>query len=292
MSLNVSTNKHTMHHENMIRGMGMGSTPISPAVLLTPQPSFPTTQSPLSGGGMRGMALAMMKDDNSPSSSEQQMQQRQLQLQQIQHLQQQQQRLAAAVAANGSPPDSPLVTNQSSNAQQTPMSPTGVTPGAGNQAATQRLVATRIYIQTEIDFKSVNLAANSTALDALHMLQERGVFGQPGDGRYHDRWTIFEYSKEFLIERPLRDFEVILDVMKTWEADKDNKMICKPFPARNELAAQEVVRLVGPAGQESFVRPHGWVHIEMKKSKWVKRYLHITDTAVYHSKDAKVHVRE
>ncbi|KAK3822511.1 MAG: hypothetical protein JOS17DRAFT_687784 [Linnemannia elongata] len=169
------------------------------------------------------------------------------------------------------------------------MSPTGVTPGAGNQAATQRLVATRIYIQTEIDFKSVNLAANSTALDALHMLQERGVFGQPGDGRYHDRWTIFEYSKEFLIERPLRDFEVILDVMKTWEADKDNKMICKPFPARNELAAQEVVRLVGPAGQESFVRPHGWVHIEMKKSKWVKRYLHITDTAVYHSKDAKVH---
>ena len=241
------------------------------------------------------MALAMMKDDNSPSSSEQQMQQRQLQLQQaqqMQHLQQQQQRLAAAVAADGSPPDSPSAAYQSSNAQQTPMSSTGVTPGAANQAVTQRLVATRIYIQTEIDFKSVNLAPNSTALDALHMLQERGVFGQPGDGRYHDRWTIFEYSKEFLIERPLRDFEVILDVMKTWEADKDNKMICKPFPARNELAAQEVVRLVGPAGQESFVRPHGWVHIEMKKSKWTKRYLHITDTAVYHSKDAKVHFRE
>ncbi|KAF9131270.1 hypothetical protein BG015_003876 [Linnemannia schmuckeri] len=291
LSLNVSTNKNTMHHENMIRGMGMGSTPISPAVLLTPQPSFPTTQSPLSGGGMRGMALAMMKDDNSPSSSEQQMQQRQLQLQQaqqMQHLQQQQQRLAAAVAANGSsPPDSPSAANQSLNTQQTPMSPTGATAGATNQVATQRLVATRIYIQTEIDFKSVNLAPNSTALDALHMLQERGCFGQPGDGRYHDRWTIFEYSKEFLIERPLRDFEVILDVMKTWEADKDNKMICKPFPARNELTAQEVVRLVGPAGQESFVRPHGWVHIEMKKSKWVKRYLHITDTAVYHSKDAK-----
>ncbi|KAF8941798.1 hypothetical protein BGZ47_007166, partial [Haplosporangium gracile] len=291
LSLNVSTNKNIMHHENMIRGMGMGSTPISPAVLLTPQPSFPTTQSPLSGGGMRGMALAMMKDDNSPSSSEQQMQQRQLQLQQaqqMQHLQQQQQRLAAAVATNGSsPPGSPLAANQSSNTQQTPMSPTRATAGATSQAATQRLVATRIYIQTEIDFKSVNLAPNSTALDALHMLQERGCFGQPGDGRYHDRWTIFEYSKEFLIERPLRDFEVILDVMKTWEADKDNKMICKPFPARNELTAQEVVRLVGPAGQESFVRPHGWVHIEMKKSKWVKRYLHITDTAVYHSKDAK-----
>ncbi|KAG0294216.1 hypothetical protein BGZ96_001589 [Linnemannia gamsii] len=284
------TNKNTMHHENMIRGMGMGSTPISPAVLLTPQPSFPTTQSSLSGGGMRGMALAMMKDDNSPSSSDQQMQQRQLQLQQaqqMQHLQQQQQRLAASLANGSSPPDSPSGTNQSSNAQQTPMSPTGATAGAVNQATTQRLVATRIYIQTEIDFKSVNLAPNSTALDALHMLQERGVFGQPGDGRYHDRWTIFEYSKEFLIERPLRDFEVILDVMKTWEADKDNKMICKPFPARNELTAQEVVRLVGPAGQESFVRPHGWVHVEMKKGKWVKRYLHINDTAVYHSKDAK-----
>ncbi|KAG0359890.1 hypothetical protein BGX24_005683 [Mortierella sp. AD032] len=292
-SLNISTNKHTMHHENMIRGMGMGSTPMTPAVLLTPQPSFPTTQSPLAAGGMRGMALAMMKDDNSPSSSEQQMQQRHAQLQQaqMQHLQQQQQRLAASVAGgNGSPPDSPAAGYQSSSALQPPMSPTGATAGANSGAAnqaTQRLVATRIYIQTEIDFKSVNLAPNSTALDALHMLQERGCFGQPGDGRYHDRWTIFEYSKEFLIERPLRDFEVILDVMKTWEADKDNKMICKSFPARNELTAQEVVRLVGPAGQEGFVRPHGWVHLEIKKSKWVKRYLHITDTAVYHSKDAK-----
>ncbi|KAF9911661.1 hypothetical protein EC991_002779 [Linnemannia zychae] len=293
LSLNTSTNKNTMHHENMIRGMGMGSTPMTPTVLLTPQPSFPTAQSPLAAGGMRGMALAMMKDDSSPSSSDQQMQQRHAQLQQaqMQHLQQQQQRLAASVAtANGSPPDSPSAGNQSSSAHQAPMSPTGATAGvntgAANQA-TQRLVATRIYIQTEIDFKSVNLAPNSTALDALQMLQERGCFGQPGDGRYHDRWTIFEYSKEFLIERPLRDFEVILDVMKTWEADKDNKMICKSFPARNELTAQEVIRLVGPAGQEGFVRPHGWVHIEMKKSKWVKRYLHITDTAVYHSKDAK-----
>ncbi|KAF9100017.1 hypothetical protein BGX23_007471 [Mortierella sp. AD031] len=288
LSLNASTNKNTIHHENMIRGMGMGSTPISPAVLLTPQPSFPTTQSPLAAGGTRGMALAMIKDGGSPSSSEQQMQQRHLQLQQaqMQHLQQQQQRLAISVATNGSPPDSPAALNQTSNAQQTPMSPTGATAKPAILAE-QRLVATRIYIQTEVDFKSVNLAPNSTALDALQMLQERGCFGQPGDGRYHDRWTIFEYSKEFLIERPLRDFEVILDVMNTWEADKDNKMICKSFPARNELTAQEVVRLVGPAGQESFVRPHGWVHLEMKKGKWAKRYLHINDTAVYHSKDAK-----
>ncbi|KAI9235189.1 MAG: hypothetical protein BYD32DRAFT_371216 [Podila humilis] len=154
-------------------------------------------------------------------------------------------------------------------------------------APTVRLVATRIYVQTETDFKSVNLAPNTTALDVLHMLQQRGCFGEPGDGRYHDRWTIFEYSKEFMIERPLRDFEVVLDVIKTWEADKDNKMICKSFPARDELAAKEIVRLVGPAGQASFVRPHGWVHLETKKSKWVKRYLHATDTAVYHSKDSK-----
>ncbi|KAF9923714.1 hypothetical protein FBU30_006217 [Linnemannia zychae] len=288
VSLNISTNKSTIYHENMIRGMGMGSTPLTPTVLLTPQPSFPTTQSPSAAGNMRGLALAMMKDDSSPSSSEQNIQQRHIQLQQaqLQHIQQQQQRLAASVAVNGSPSDASVASNN----QQTPMSPTGATPGSNAGAAkseTQRLVATRIYIQTETDFKSVNLAPNSTALDVLYMLQERGCFGQPGDGRYHDRWTIFEYSKEFLIERPLRDFEVVLDVMKTWEADKDNKMICKSFPARNELTAQEVVRLVGPAGQESFVRPHGWVHIEMKKSKWVKRYLHITDTAVYHSKDAK-----
>ncbi|KAF9958958.1 hypothetical protein BGZ72_010559 [Mortierella alpina] len=292
-ALNASTNMSTVHHDNMIRGMGMGSTPISPAVLLTPQPSFPTTPSgATSGGGMRGVALAMMKNDGSPSSSEQQMQQRHQQLQQAQmqhiqqqqqQMQQQQQRLAISTTQQQqqSSSETPASPRAQLNAAQGPMSPTAAAP------VTQRLVATRIYIQTETDFKSVNLAPDSTALDALHMLQQRGCFGEPGDGRYHDRWTIFEYSKEFMIERPLRDFEVILDVIKTWEADKDNKMICKSFPARDELSAQEVVRLVGPEGQASFVRPHGWVHLEIKKSKWVKRYLHITDTAVYHSKDQK-----
>ncbi|KAF9985621.1 hypothetical protein BGZ75_002735 [Mortierella antarctica] len=295
-TLNASTNMSTVHHDNMIRGMGMGSTPISPAVLLTPQPSFPTTPGgSASGGGMRGVALAMMKNEGSPSSSEQQMQQRHLQLQQAQmqhiqqqqqqqqQMQQQQQRLAISTGQqqHQSSSETPASPRAQQNAVQGPMSPTAAAP------VTQRLVATRIYIQTETDFKSVNLAANSTALDALHMLQQRGCFGEPGDGRYHDRWTIFEYSKEFMIERPLRDFEVILDVIKTWEADKDNKMICKSFPARDELSAQEVVRLVGPEGQANFVRPHGWVHLEIKKSKWVKRYLHITDTAVYHSKDQK-----
>ena len=288
-SLKVSTNKNTIHHENMIRGMGMGSTPISPAVLLTPQPSIPVSSpgaSPFTSptnGPSRGVALAMMKDDGAPSSSELQMQQRHQQLQQaqMQHLQQQQQRLASA-ASSSSPPTTPGGShNQIFNGSQGPLSPAAAPP-------TQRLVATRIYIQTETDFKSLNLAPDSTALDALQMLQQRGCFGEPGDGRYHDRWTIFEYSKEFLIERPLRDFEVILDVIKTWEADKDNKMICKSFPGRDELSAKEVARLVGPAGQASFVRPQGMVYLETKKSKWEKRYLHATDTAVYHSKDSKV----
>ncbi|KAG0357492.1 hypothetical protein BG005_003458 [Podila minutissima] len=283
MSLNISTNSSTTYHENMIRGMGMGSTPITPTVLLTPQPSFPTTGTP--AGNMRGMALNMMKEDDAKHHAQEQQQmqqqlerQQQLQQAQLQHLQQQQQKLAASVANSmTSPPGTPTRT----------AAPTGPLSPAPAPAPTVRLVATRIYIQTETDFKSVNLAPNTTALDVLHMLQQRGCFGEPGDGRYHDRWTIFEYSKEFLIERPLRDFEVVLDVIKTWEADKDNKMICKSFPARDELAAKEIVRLVGPAGQASFVRPHGWVHLETKKSKWVKRYLHATDTAVYHSKDNK-----
>ncbi|KAF9986133.1 hypothetical protein BGZ65_008690 [Modicella reniformis] len=263
----------------------MGGMPISPAVLLTPQPSFPTTpilnQPAGAPGGMRNVALAMMKQDGPPSSSELQMQQRHQQLQQaqMQHIQQQQQRLAG-LEGGSSPPGTPTSPRNQQSASPNPLSaPAAAVP------VTQRLVATRIYIQTETDFKSVNLAPNTTALDVLHMLQQRGTFGEPGDSRYHDRWTVFEYSKEFLIERPLRDFEIVLDVIKTWEVDKDNKMICKSFPARNELSASEVIRLVGPVGLTSFIRPHGWVHLETKKGKWNKRYLHITDTAVYHSKD-------
>ncbi|KAF9973830.1 hypothetical protein BGZ73_002887 [Actinomortierella ambigua] len=285
-SIMSQTNAHTTHHEAMVRGMGMGGALMTPTVLLTPQPSMPlnTPSTPGTSGAARGMALAMMKDGAetsldmhaSPSAqqvqSQQQMQQRanQLQQAQFQHLQLQQQKLAAAVGKGANDPTSPK-------------SPTS--PNVANQ--TIKMVATRIYIQTETDFKSVNLTATSTALDVLRMLQDRGTFGEPGDGRYHDRWTIFEYSKEFLIERPLRDFEVILDLMKVWETDKDNKMICKSFPARDELTAKEVARLVSPAGQANFVRPHGWVHIELKKGKWSKRYLHITDNAIYHSKDEK-----
>ncbi|KAF9897702.1 hypothetical protein BX616_005124, partial [Lobosporangium transversale] len=295
-SLNVSTNTNTTHHDKMIRGMGMGSTPVAPSVLLTPQPSFQTTPNAnaqsAAAGGMRNLALAIMKQDNGISgASELQMQQRHQQLQQAQilHIQHQQQRLAATIGHTTSPPGTPTSPKQISAPQSSLSSSASAstsTAGATVNAQTQRLVATRIYIQTETDFKSVNLAPNSTALDVLHMLEQRGSFGERGDPRHHDRWTIFEYSKEFMIERPLRDFEVVLDIMKVWETDKDNKFICKSFPARDELTAKEVLRLVGP-GQESFVRPHGWVHLETKKNKWVKRYLHITDTAVYHSKDNK-----
>ncbi|CAG8814792.1 2051_t:CDS:2, partial [Gigaspora margarita] len=66
--------------------------------------------------------------------------------------------------------------------------------------------------------------------------------------------------------RPLRDWECITKVMGTWESEKTNSFTLKKYSHRNSLTLQA-------SAFDNAVPPmFGWLHVEIKKNKWRKRY--------------------
>ncbi|CAG8459948.1 9510_t:CDS:10 [Diversispora eburnea] len=95
-----------------------------------------------------------------------------------------------------------------------------------------------------------------------------------------DAWTLFEIIPDLALERPLRDWELVSKVIGTWELDKKNTLLLKKFAYRNTLTLKNFNDIV-PA-------MYGVLHLlETKKNKWQKRWFHIKDGSLYHSKDLK-----
>ncbi|KAJ3308642.1 hypothetical protein HDV04_001007 [Boothiomyces sp. JEL0838] len=51
-----------------------------------------------------------------------------------------------------------------------------------------------------------------------------------------DSWALFEIITEFGIERPLRNWEIVTDVMSTWDTDANNAIVLKKYGYVNSLS--------------------------------------------------------
>ncbi|CAG8606149.1 36685_t:CDS:10 [Gigaspora margarita] len=116
-----------------------------------------------------------------------------------------------------------------------------------------------IYIEELRQYREMTLTSNTTALDVLTRFRNDGTISDA------DAWTLFEVIKDLGLERPLRDWEFVTKIIGSWELDKDNSL-----------------------GFNNTVPPMtGFLHLEVKKNKWQKRYFQIKDGSIYHSKDVK-----
>ncbi|KAF0431534.1 serine/arginine-rich splicing factor 6 [Gigaspora margarita] len=131
----------------------------------------------------------------------------------------------------------------------------------------------KIYVEHIRKHKQISLSPTMTALDVLNFFRNNDVI--PND----DVWVLFEIANDLYIERPLRDWECISKVMGTWESEKTNSFTLKKYSHRNSLTLQAFENAVPPM--------FGWLHVEIKKNKWRKRYCQVKDGALYHSKDMK-----
>ncbi|RKP09638.1 hypothetical protein THASP1DRAFT_14007, partial [Thamnocephalis sphaerospora] len=117
-----------------------------------------------------------------------------------------------------------------------------------------------IFVNDVKNQHSVHITSIMTAIEVVGAMREGGQI--PDDD---PSWTIFELVNDFGAERPLADWELVADVLATWDASQNNAL--------------------GPiAGFPSFMAP-----LQMDKDrKWKKRTFYTRDTAVYHAKDKKV----
>ncbi|KAI7874158.1 hypothetical protein K492DRAFT_154171 [Lichtheimia hyalospora FSU 10163] len=137
-----------------------------------------------------------------------------------------------------------------------------------------RTLTIRIYINDGSTHKTVQLTNLLTTAMVLQYLKKKGLLDNTDD------WAMFEICNSYGLERPLRQWEVVMDSVSTWDPEMNSYLLVKKYKYCDSLIADSVLQKLYP--------PHyGWLNIEYKKGKWHKRFCFIMDNAIHHSKDSK-----
>nr|CAG8439128.1 9156_t:CDS:10 [Entrophospora candida] len=131
----------------------------------------------------------------------------------------------------------------------------------------------QIYIEETHQSKKISLTSEMTALDVLNSLRNNQSISDD------DSWTIFELINEFGLERPIRDWEYLSRIIETWDYDRKYAFALKKYPYRNALTIDGFNNAVPPM--------FGFLHMEVKKNKWQKRYFHVKDGSLYYNNNGK-----
>ncbi|ORZ13549.1 hypothetical protein BCR42DRAFT_418533 [Absidia repens] len=134
-------------------------------------------------------------------------------------------------------------------------------------------MTTRIFIEDAKTHKTVQLTNVLTTAMVIQYLKRKDLLDNSGD------WTLFEIANSHGVERPLRLWEIVMDITGCWEQNTNNALLVKKYGFYETLTMDSIRDRPSPI--------HGWLHIEYKKGKWQKRYCFIKDHAIHHAKDSK-----
>ncbi|RUS24493.1 hypothetical protein BC938DRAFT_473499 [Jimgerdemannia flammicorona] len=141
------------------------------------------------------------------------------------------------------------------------------------QEASIRRVTMRVYINDARNFKTLQLTSLMTTAMIIDHLKKRSMLDDEDD------WALFELANDHGVERPLREWEIVTDVIHTWEAEK-NALLAKKYAYKVSLTSQSVLN-------NTYPKLFGWLHHEYKKNKWQKRFFYVKDNGIYYAKDTK-----
>ncbi|KAI9489697.1 hypothetical protein BDB00DRAFT_842080 [Zychaea mexicana] len=144
----------------------------------------------------------------------------------------------------------------------------------GTGGVSMKVITIRIYINDGSVHKTVQLTNMLTAAMVLQYLRKKGLVDKSED------WSLFEVAYSHDVERPLRDWEIVMDATSTWEQDTTNLLLVKKYKYRDSLMADSVL-------QKRYPPNYGWLSIELKKGRWQRRFFYIMDNAIHHAKDNK-----
>ncbi|KAI9512382.1 hypothetical protein F5148DRAFT_973587 [Russula earlei] len=151
-----------------------------------------------------------------------------------------------------------------------PPLPTQVVPKETKQVSWQQ----RVFIVDLQRFNTLMMNPTTTAKDAIDALETQGQLANwAGVGG----WMLFEVFQDFGMERPIRHFEVISDVINSWDKDKSvNLLVAKKTPLATLLHPSAM-----PTSSPVFSTYVEW---ESKPRKWSKRWLELREQGLWLSK--------
>ncbi|KAI0269800.1 hypothetical protein BC834DRAFT_819570 [Gloeopeniophorella convolvens] len=132
----------------------------------------------------------------------------------------------------------------------------------------------RVFIVDLQRFNTLEMGPGTTAKEILETLDSQGQLANwAGAGG----WMLFEVSQDFGMERPIRHYEVVSEIISSWDKDKSvNLLVAKKTP----LAA----RLHPSAMPSSSPVCSGYIEWESKRGKWSKRWLELREQGLWLSK--------
>ncbi|QRV92487.1 hypothetical protein RhiJN_20505 [Ceratobasidium sp. AG-Ba] len=138
------------------------------------------------------------------------------------------------------------------------------------------VVEQRIYIGDRQKFVVVDVGSPGlTAKDILDVAKQRGELEISGVGG----WQLWEQSNECGMERPVRDFELINDVLKSWNPEKRASSLLRTALSPTNILEQNI-----PSSSPTM---SGWVMWASKPGKWSKRWLELKEHSLFVCKSDK-----
>ncbi|KAJ3220107.1 hypothetical protein HDU67_006863 [Dinochytrium kinnereticum] len=170
---------------------------------------------------------------------------------------------------------------------ETPREP--ATPAAQNAADGDRMkmimsklseanvkkITTKIYIEDAQKFETVVLTSLMTADQVVEYLLKDHNIEPSAD------WTLFELANDLGIERPLRDWEIVTDVIAAWDASTSvNAILMKKYGYRSTIVPKSIVG--------RFPKIQGYLYIETRPKKWQKKFCVLREGCIYYYKESNM----
>lgn len=131
----------------------------------------------------------------------------------------------------------------------------------------------RIYIEDPQHHFVYDIDENTTPLAILAHLREQGIISS------NPAWTVMEMWRSLGVERPIRTFEYLQDIMHSWSTDPNASLfLVKKSPIAGLLSQTD-----GRPACKGF-----WTYTEVKRGKWSKRFCEVRNGTVYVGKSEKV----
>ncbi|GAA5832843.1 hypothetical protein JCM11251_000501 [Rhodosporidiobolus azoricus] len=142
-------------------------------------------------------------------------------------------------------------------------------------------VELRVYLDAECNqHLTVQYTEKTLVGEVVAFGKGKGALGKPATPKeaLEGGWALFEVWRNMGIERPIREYELIADVVKTWDSDSA-VLVFRRTPLWPIISSHARLHPTLPRT--------GTVQIELKKGKWSKRFLELKDGVVSHSKSDK-----
>ncbi|GAA5827293.1 hypothetical protein JCM3770_006117 [Rhodotorula araucariae] len=140
-------------------------------------------------------------------------------------------------------------------------------------------VEQRVYLDAAFaQFVKVNVTDKTLAGEVVAFAKGKGALAKETPGAVDGGWALWEAWRTTGIERPVREYEFVADVTRSWDQE-GNALFFRRTTMWPILSTHARPHPPGPK--------FGAVQLEVKKGKWSKRFLTLKDGTLSYSKSEK-----